>query len=78
MATASEIGEIIKLYVGYYNRAPDPVGLNFWIDAFDGGFDLDAMSEDFSTQAETLANYPFFETMAEVRANMVVMTLCSR
>ena len=61
MATASEIGEIIKLYVGYYNRAPDPVGLNFWIEAFDNGFDLDAMADDFSTQAETLANYPFFE-----------------
>lgn len=60
MATAAEISEIIKLYVGYYNRAPDPDGLNFWIDAFDNGFDLDAMAEDFSTQPETLANYPFF------------------
>ena len=31
MATAAEINEIVKLYVGYYNRAPDPAGLNFWI-----------------------------------------------
>lgn len=61
MATANEINEIIKLYVGYYNRAPDPLGLNFWIGAFDGGFGLDAMAVDFSTQAETVANYPFFE-----------------
>ena len=61
MATALEVNEIIKLYVGYYNRAPDPLGLNFWIDAFDGGFSLDDMADDFSTQAETLANYPFFE-----------------
>ena len=35
--------------VGYYNRAPDPEGLNFWIAAFDNGFDLDAMAEDFSS-----------------------------
>ena len=60
MATAAEINEIIKLYVGYYNRAPDPAGLNFWIAAFDGGFGLDEMAVDFSTQAETLKNYPFF------------------
>jgi hypothetical protein len=60
MATAAQINEIVKLYVGYYNRAPDPVGLNFWISAFDGGFGLDAMAVDFSTQAETLKNYPFF------------------
>ncbi|NNK16064.1 MAG: DUF4214 domain-containing protein [Sulfitobacter sp.] len=60
MATAAEVSEIIKLYVGYYNRAPDPAGLNFWINAFDGGFDLDAMAVDFSTQPETLQNYPFF------------------
>ena len=60
MATAAEINEIIKLYVGYYNRAPDPEGLNFWIAAFDGGFSLDEMAVDFSTQAETLQNYPFF------------------
>ncbi|MEP2982683.1 hypothetical protein [Roseibium sp.] len=60
MATATQINEIIKLYVGYYNRAPDPAGLNFWIKAFDGGFGLDAMAVDFSTQAETLKNYPFF------------------
>ena len=60
MATAAEVSEIIKLYVGYYNRAPDPAGLNFWIDAFDNGFGLDAMAVDFSTQAETLQNYPFF------------------
>lgn len=61
MATASETAEIIKLYVGYYNRAPDPLGLNFWVNAFDNGFSLDDMAVDFSTQDETLANYPFFE-----------------
>lgn len=60
MATAAEISEIIKLYVGYYNRAPDPEGLNFWINAFDNGFSLAAMADDFATQPETLANYPFF------------------
>ncbi|MFC6640169.1 DUF4214 domain-containing protein [Sulfitobacter sediminilitoris] len=61
MATASEINEIIKLYVGYYNRAPDALGLNFWINAFDGGFSLADMAVDFSTQPETRANYPFFD-----------------
>lgn len=44
MASAAEINEIVKLYVGYYNRAPDPIGLNFWIKSFDGGFGLDKMA----------------------------------
>ncbi len=61
MATAAQINEIIKLYVGYYNRAPDALGLNFWVKAFDGGFSLAEMAVDFSTQAETKANYPFFD-----------------
>ena len=47
MATAAEINEIIKLYVGYYNRAPDALGLNFWIGAFDRGFSLAEMAVDF-------------------------------
>ena len=61
MATEAEIKEIIKFYVGYYNRAPDALGLNFWEGAFDGGFSLAAMAVDFSTQAETKSNYPFFD-----------------
>ena len=71
MATAAEINEIVKLYVGYYNRAPDPAGLNFWIKAFDNGFSLDDMAVDFSTQAETLKNYPFFLNPTPSRADYV-------
>lgn len=62
MATATEINQIIQLYVGYYNRAPDPIGLNFWIDAFDRGTDLVAQANFFSDQDETRANYPFFDS----------------
>ncbi|MFP5468598.1 MAG: DUF4214 domain-containing protein, partial [Alphaproteobacteria bacterium] len=25
------IDDITNLYVGYFNRAPDPAGLNFWV-----------------------------------------------
>jgi hypothetical protein len=67
--TPAEINEIVKLYVGYYNRAPDPAGLNFWIASFDKGFSLAAMAVDFSTQAETLKNYPFFLNATPSRAD---------
>ena len=71
MATAAEINEIIKLYVGYYNRAPDALGLNFWIGAFDRGFSLAEMAVDFSTQPETRANYPFFDPAQQPNPTLV-------
>ncbi|WP_417585839.1 DUF4214 domain-containing protein, partial [Nitrincola sp.] len=37
MATSTQINAITALYVGYFDRAPDPAGLQFWIDQIDNG-----------------------------------------
>lgn len=64
---------ISQLYVGYYNRAPDPGGLEYWIGSFttppsqsSGGvnpffYDVGHTSASFADpgQAETIALYPF-------------------
>ena len=46
---------ITQLYVGYFNRAPDPVGWEFWLGVRDGGLSLEAIAQDFATQPESTA-----------------------
>ncbi|SHH52393.1 DUF4214 domain-containing protein [Marivita hallyeonensis] len=56
--TAEELELIIELYIAYFNRAPDAVGLNFWATAFANGVSLKEMAELFAPQPETVAAYP--------------------
>lgn len=59
MATQQEINQIAGLYVGYFDRAPDPAGLQFWIDQLDDGREFSTISQDFAQSFEALALYPF-------------------
>jgi subtilisin family serine protease len=58
MLTSQEI--IAQYYVGYYNRAPDPEGFAFWVNALDNGISTLEIANFFSDQVETRALYPFF------------------
>lgn len=60
MATTSD--QITQLYVGYFDRAPDPAGLNFWIDQFNGGMSLLDIAQSFSVQSETRSVHNFLAT----------------
>ncbi len=48
----------IELYIAYFNRAPDAVGLNFWGTAFANGTTLEEIATLFIDQTETRALYP--------------------
>lgn len=48
----------IELYIAYFNRAPDAVGLNFWGTAFANGTSLEEIATLFANQEETEAAYP--------------------
>jgi hypothetical protein len=48
----------IELYIAYFNRAPDAIGLNFWGTAFANGTTLEQMASLFIDQDETRATYP--------------------
>lgn len=48
----------IELYIAYFNRAPDAVGLNFWGTAFANGTTMEQMAKLFAPQDETLNTYP--------------------
>lgn len=56
---------LTELYIAYYDRAPDALGLNFWATVFarglageEGGLSLEGIAADFATQPETLAAFP--------------------
>ncbi len=56
--TGPEFETIIELYIAYFDRAPDALGLNFWSTAFADGLSLDEMANLFATQPETMMTYP--------------------
>ncbi len=54
----ADLESFIELYIAYFNRAPDAIGLNFWGTAFATGTTLEEMATLFGPQDETLATYP--------------------
>ncbi|MFK7835252.1 MAG: DUF4214 domain-containing protein [Sulfitobacter sp.] len=55
---ADALESFIELYIAYFNRAPDAVGLNFWGTAFANGTTLEQSASLFIDQDETRATYP--------------------
>jgi hypothetical protein len=53
--------QITLLYVAYFGRAPDPDGLNHWVDNVNNGLSLLAVAGSFAQQAEAIAEYPFLD-----------------
>ena len=53
-----ELAQFIELYIAYFNRAPDAVGLAFWGTAFARGTSLEQSAAFFIDQDETRAAYP--------------------
>jgi len=53
-----EFESFIELYIAYFNRAPDALGLNFWGTAFANGMSLEEIATRFIDQDETRATYP--------------------
>lgn len=60
MPTSSEY--ITQLYTGYFNRAPDSEGLNYWIGRLNSGMGLLEIAQSFSVQPEATALYGFLNT----------------
>jgi hypothetical protein len=54
---ADEINTFIELYIAYFNRAPDALGLYFWGSAFADGTSLEETATFFLDQDETRATY---------------------
>lgn len=57
--SALPIDQITELYVGYFNRAPDPAGLNFWVAQRTAGASLAGIAQSFSLTPEAQSLYGF-------------------
>ncbi|PRY76725.1 DUF4214 domain-containing protein [Marivita geojedonensis] len=60
---AASMAALTELYVAYFNRAPDAVGLFFWGDQLAGGMSLNQIAAYFFDQPETRALYGAAEDM---------------
>jgi hypothetical protein len=86
LSTLSPAKQIASLYIGYYDRAPDAEGLEFWVKQYNDGMSLAAIAEEFSKQFETVspdyAGYSYFEApssaSAEVFLSNVYVNLVGR
>ena len=58
MATPNSLA-ITQLYVGYFNRAPDPAGLNYWVDRLEHGMTMVEIANSFAVQPESTSTYPW-------------------
>ena len=68
--TDAQKNAIVSIYVGYFNRAPDPAGLQHYIDVMEARLAagvseseiLDTMAVNFANSDEAKALYPFLVT----------------
>ena len=58
MATPDSLA-ITQLYVGYFNRAPDPEGLNYWVGRLQAGMTMVEIANSFAVQPESTSTYPW-------------------
>ena len=59
MAITNSQASIGALYVGYFGRAADPAGVDYWAGQLDRGIPLTTIAQSFSVQSEATALYPF-------------------
>jgi len=50
---------VTELYIAYFNRAPDPAGLNAWIADLNAGATITQVANAFANSGEAKALYPF-------------------
>lgn len=55
---ASQIVDLVELYVASFDRAPDAVGLDYWGGRLADGMSLAEIAKSFFVQPETVAAYP--------------------
>lgn len=53
------LNQITQLYVGYFGRAPDPVGLQYWLDQNQAGMSISDIAASFAVQTEATTQYPY-------------------
>ncbi len=53
-----QVTDLVEMYVAYFDRAPDAIGLHFWGTALASGSSMEEIATLFFTQPETKAAFP--------------------
>lgn len=61
---AGTADSVSRIFVGYFNRAPDPVGGAYWTNQLEHGAALVAIAQSFSLSSEATGLYPFLANPA--------------
>lgn len=70
LSTLTTEQQLAAIYIGYYDRAADPLGEDFWEGAAaNPNLSLADIATDFATQPETLIAYPFLNEPTAEQAN---------
>lgn len=56
--TSAQLTELVDLYVAYFNRAPDALGLDYWGAALKDGASFATLASAFASSPEAVAAYP--------------------
>lgn len=56
--SSSQLTELVDLYVAYFNRAPDAMGLDFWGGQLASGASFSTVAAGFASSTEVSAKYP--------------------
>ena len=73
LSTLTTEQQLAAIYIGYYDRAADPVGEDFWEGAVaNPNLSLADIATDFATQPETLIAYPFLSDPTAEQANAFI------
>lgn len=62
---ASQFTDLTDMYIAYFDRAPDALGLFYWASRLSDGMTLQQIAKSFFVQPETVAAYPAGQTTAE-------------
>lgn len=62
---ASQLTDLTDMYIAYFDRAPDAIGLFYWASRLGDGMTLQQISRSFFVQPETVAAYPASQTTVE-------------
>jgi hypothetical protein len=65
LVPASQFTDLTDIYIAYFDRAPDAVGLFYWASRLSDGMTLQQIATSFFVQPETLATFPASQTTAE-------------
>lgn len=61
-----KVQEIKEVYLGYYGRAADMAGLNYWIEQAKAGMSIQTIAKHFAESEETQYWYPWLTTIDAV------------